>query len=183
MINDYIILNIGTKIGQNGEIMLIRKTLPADVNRAARIYDEARKFMRESGNPTQWADGYPNADTVIEDIEAGVGYVCEENGELLAVFMYAEGNDPTYDKIYEGSWLDNAPYAVIHRIAVSANAHGKGVAAYCFAECFRRFPNIKIDTHRDNIPMQRALERAGFKRCGIIYLESGEERIAYQKNE
>ena len=39
----------------------------------------------------------------------------------------------------------------------------------------------QIDTHKDNIPMQRVLLRNGFVYCGIIHLENGDERIAYQK--
>ncbi len=161
--------------------MKIRKTTLADVGAAEKIYNDARRFMRANGNPTQWASVYPNRESVLADIENGVGYVCEDEGEILAVFMFKIGQDKTYDVIYDGEWLNDEPYAVIHRIAVAENAHGRGVAAFCFAECFKRFPNLKIDTHRDNIPMQRALVKAGFERCGIIHLENGEERVAFQK--
>ena len=104
-----------------------------------------------------------------------------EDGEILGVFYYAEENDPTYDVIYDGAWQNDKPYAVIHRIAVSRDSHGKGVAAFIFDSCFARFPNLKIDTHRDNLPMQRALEKRGFVRCGIIHLANGDERIAFQR--
>ena len=161
--------------------MIIRKTTARDVAAAEKIYQDARVFMRKTGNPTQWNKEYPNRDSILSDIEGGVGYVCEEEGEILAVFMFSVGRDKTYDIIYDGAWLNDAPYAVIHRIAVADSAHGKGVAGFCFQECFARFPNLKIDTHRDNIPMQRALARAGFERCGIIHLENGEERVAFQK--
>ena len=162
--------------------MKIRKATEADVAAAAKIYDDARRFMRASGNTDQWANGYPNADTVREDIRAGVSYVCEEEGEILGVFMFSACEDPTYEKIYAGAWKNNDPYTVIHRIAVSDTSRGKGVAAFIFRQCFERFPNLKIDTHRDNIPMQHALERAGFAYCGIIYLATGDERLAYQKS-
>lgn len=161
--------------------MKIRKTTAADVAAAEKIYKDARDFMRAAGNPTQWANEYPNRESVLDDIENGVGYVCEDGGEILAVFMFKVGRDETYDVIYDGEWLNDEPYAVIHRIAVADHAHGRGVAGFCFAECFKHFPNLKIDTHRDNIPMQRALARAGFERCGIIHLASGEERVAFQK--
>ena len=161
--------------------MIIRKTTANDVPAAEKIYNDARRFMRENRNPTQWWDSYPNRETVTKDIEDGVGYVCEEDGEVLAVFMFAEGPDPTYDVIYDGAWLNDEPYAVIHRIAVADSAHGRGVAGFCFAECFKRFPNLKIDTHEDNVPMQRALLRAGFEKCGIIHIMTGDERVAFQK--
>ena len=161
--------------------MIIRKTTELDVSRAAEIYDSARKFMRASGNLFQWNDGYPNADTVRDDIKEGSSYVLEDDGLVIAVFYFRVGEDETYKKIYDGAWISSEPYAVIHRIAVSDEARGKGAAGFIFSECYKKFPNIKIDTHRDNLPMQRALERAGFKYCGIIHLLNGEERLAYER--
>lgn len=160
--------------------MHIRKTTEDDIKTVAAIYETAKEFMHTHGNPTQWAAGYPNEDSVRQDVEEGVGYVCEEDGEILATFMFKVGDDPTYMKIYNGEWLDSEPYAVIHRVAVAKQGHG--VAGFCFSECFKLYPNLKIDTHANNIPMQHALERAGFKYCGIIHLLNGEERMAYQKN-
>ena len=159
--------------------MLIRKTEEKDLPVISEIYENAKRFMRENGNPNQWSDGKPNADTATEDMKNGVGYVAEENGEILAVFMFSVGEDPTYLKIYDGAWKNELPYAVIHRIAVAAQ--GKGIIDFCINECFKICPNLKIDTHRDNIPMQKALLKRGFEYCGIIYLENGDERLAYQK--
>jgi len=106
--------------------------------------------------------------------------VCvNENSELLGCFAYIKGVDPTYINIYEGSWLNDNPYGVVHRIAVAA--HQKGIASYCLNWCYEKCGNLKIDTHRDNISMQRLLKKNGFEYCGIIYLRNGEERLAYQK--
>lgn len=160
--------------------MLIRKTRPEDIEAIGEIYRNAKAFMRSQGNADQWSSGYPNEESATQDMRAGIGYVCEHEGEVVAVFAYDEAEEPTYNKIYEGKWLDGEKYAYIHRIAVKRQ--GLGIVGFCFAECFRRYPNLKIDTHRDNIPMQRALARAGFLYCGVIYLENGEERLAYQKN-
>ena len=44
---------------------------------------------------------------------------------------------------------------------------------------FGRRDNIRVDTHRDNIVMQRLVEKLGFSRRGIIYIADGTERIAY----
>ncbi len=159
--------------------MLIRKTTLADVNSAAAIYDSARRFMRESGNLNQWSAEYPNAQSILEDIEGGGSYVCEDGGEVVAIFYFAAHNDPTYDKIYEGAWKRDGKYAVIHRIAVKH--HGRGIADFIYAHCFEAHPNLRIDTHRDNAPMQRSLKKNGFEYCGIIYLANGDERLAFQK--
>ncbi len=159
--------------------MTIRPATFADVDAAAEIYDSAREFMKDNGNPTQWGAAYPAREDIIEGIKSGVSYVCCDEGEVVATFHFEmNARDAVYENI-EGEWKNDAPYAVIHRIAVKH--HGRGIVNFCFAECFRRFPNLKIDTHRDNIPMQKCLLRAGFEYCGIVYLSDGSERMAYQK--
>lgn len=161
--------------------MIIRLAELREKDEILSIYDSARVFMRESGNPNQWAGKYPDEETVLRDIENEKLYVCTENNDILSVFFYTVGIDPTYLKIYDGAWVNDKPYGVIHRIAVSDKARGKGVAKVCFDFAYDKCGNVKIDTHRDNIPMQRALEKNGFTRCGIIYLANGDERIAYQR--
>ena len=159
----------------------IEKATTASLEQVMKIYDDARAYMRATGNATQWAGGYPAESLIRADMEKGNLYLCLDEEEIVGVFYFAKENDPTYEKIYEGSWLNDEPYAVIHRVAVSQNSHGKGVASFIFDFCFEKWANIKIDTHRDNLPMQRSLEKRGFVRCGIIYLESGDERIAFQR--
>ena len=158
--------------------MTIRKSLPSDVEEILAIYALAREFMKESGNPDQWAGGYPSRELIDKDIASASSYVAEENGEIVATFFFKLGVDPTYVNIYDGEWLDDRDYGVIHRIAVKY--HGRNIIGSVFDYCFGISKSIRIDTHRDNIPMQRSLSKNGFTRCGIIYLSSGDERIAYQ---
>ena len=99
--------------------MIIRKTTESDLAAIGEIYENAKRFMRQSGNPNQWNQGTPNIHTARQDMEQGVGYVAEEEGRILAVFMFSTEPDPTYAHIYEGAWHSDAPYAVIHRIAVA----------------------------------------------------------------
>ncbi len=40
---------------------------------------------------------------------------------------------------------------------------------------------LKLDTHNDNKPMQNLLKKLGFVPCGIITVEDGTERIAFQR--
>ena len=77
-----------------------------------------------------------------------------------------------------GSWLSDAPYGVIHRVA--SDGRMPGVFHRCAAFCRARCANLRIDTHHDNHTMQRLIEGAGFRRCGVIYVEDGSPRIAYQ---
>ena len=158
--------------------MQIRKTTIEDLPVVMTIYEQARAYMRETGNAEQWQGNHPPAKLIAQDIEAGTSYVCERDGEILTVFYFNVEEDPTYGKI-NGAWLSDEPYGVIHRIARSPS--GKGCPAFCIGWCFVQRPNIRIDTHKDNEPMLALLDKLGFTCCGVIWLENGDERLAFQK--
>ena len=159
--------------------MRIRPTQLEDLPAVMAIYDYARLFMSVHGNANQWINGYPSQELITSEIEAGHSFVCEEeNLGIVGTFCYIEGVDPTYLKIYDGAWLDDDPYAVIHRMATSGKV--KGIGEACFRWAMEHCDRIRVDTHQDNIPMQRLLAKLNFKRCGIIYIANGTKRIAYQ---
>ena len=159
--------------------MTVRNATPQELEAIKDIYENAKLFMRSSGNMHQWTGDYPSRTLILRDIENGNCFVYEEGGEILGVFCLFEGPDVTYGRIDGGNWLDDSDYYVIHRIAMKA--HGKGIAQKCFDYGMSKNNHLRIDTHKDNIPMQRALLKYGFQKCGIIYLESGDERIAFEK--
>lgn len=161
--------------------MIIRKALYEDIDTVKKIYEDARSFMRQNGNMKQWSGGYPAESDIKADINDGTLYIAEEKEKIQCVFCCMEKPEPTYEKIYEGKWKDDGPYRAVHRIAVSKDSHGKGVAGLCFDFALSFCGSVRIDTHRDNIPMQKTLIKNGFEYCGIIYLQNGEERLAYQK--
>lgn len=160
--------------------MEIRPARYVDIPAIMETYDIARRFMRSTGNPAQWAGGYPSEKIVAEGMDAGKHFVCEANGKIVGTFWFGVGDDPTYAKIYDGAWLDDGRYGVVHRLASNLNV--KGVAGHCLGWCFERAGNnLRVDTHRDNCVMQDILGKNGFFKCGIIYLQNGDERIAFQK--
>lgn len=158
--------------------MKARKALPEETDKIFEIYANARKFMSENGNPTQWDNGYPDKLTVKDDIESDRLYVIEEDGNLLCVFSVFSDGETDYDNI-EGAWLNSLPYIALHRVA-SAGKRG-GMVAECVSFVMREFNcnDIRIDTHENNIPMKRSLERIGFIRCGKVNITRAGERIAY----
>lgn len=161
--------------------MQIEKTTPEDLDLLLKLYERARSFMAAHGNPTQWGTTYPSSALLEEDIANGNSYVCREHGNIIATFYYCFGPDSTYAQIYNGQWLNKAPYGVVHRITSDGTI--KGTASFCLDWALRQCGNLKIDTHRNNRIMQRLLEKNGFTYCGVIYLEDGAERLAYQKQE
>ena len=158
-----------------------RRARPEELDRLMAIYAAARAFMRESGNPTQWPEGYPPRESVAADIGRGAVYVATDGREILAVFSYEIGREPVYDRI-DGAWLTAAErYGFMHRLAVSHR--GGGIGAACLDFCFSQFPDLRIDTHESNRPMQALLQKCGFSPCGTVDYGPHGTRIAYEKHE
>lgn len=159
--------------------MTIRAAQPQDLPAIERIYAAARAYMAASGNPHQWGDsGYPHAPLLMQDIEKNQLFILEENGLPHGVFAFILGQDPTYAVIEDGQWRNDRPYGTIHRIA--SDGQLRGVFPRVLAYCLERADDIRIDTHHDNKTMQHVVLKHGFVRCGIIHLENGDPRIAYQ---
>ena len=154
---------------------MIRLAEQTDLERILEIYAFARRFMEENGNPTQWHSGYPRRELLEQDIRLERLYAVIRDGKVCGAFVFFIGDDPTYRYI-EGSWEEDTPYGVIHRIA----GVGGGIFAAALDFCRKEINHLRIDTHEDNKPMQHVVEKAGFRRRGIIYVEDGSPRIAYE---
>lgn len=141
------------------------------------MFSDARAFMRAGGNLTQWTGGYPTDEALLSDIKNGALKLCLLEDEPAAVFALC-GIEPTYALIDGGAWKNDAPYLTVHRLACVKR--GRGVGSYCLDYAKSLSGNVRADTHRDNAPMQALLTKNGFSYCGIIYLEDGAERLAYQ---
>lgn len=158
---------------------MIRLATERDMPRLLEIYAAARDFMVHSGNPTQWSDRYPLAEDLWEDLALQRLYAVESEGRVCACFMLDKGPDDTYAQIYDGAWGSDRPYGVLHRVASDGTVRGIVSRAVAFAA--ERFDHLRIDTHENNLPMQRALEREGFCRRGWILAHDGTPRLAYDR--
>ena len=164
--------------------MKIRKSRPQDIDRIMEIYDFARKFMAETGNPNQWdPTNWPPKELIQKDIENGKSYVCVNAEEqIIGTFVFIWGKDiePTYAEITDGSWIDDPAYGVIHRLA--SDGSKKGIGSFCINWAYNQCNHIRIDTHIDNLVMQNLIEKLGFIHCGTIYVEQDNyPRLAYEK--
>ena len=158
----------------------IRKSTLADLPTILSLRDQAREIMRSYGNVYQWPDGYPRDDMFLKDIELGGSHVMlDETGTIVGTFALLPSPEVTYNVIYDGQWLNEEPYHVIHRIASTPDSHG--ILDALLDYCESRVSNIRIDTHEANVIMRKGLERRGYQYCGIIYLLDGNARLAYQK--
>jgi hypothetical protein len=160
--------------------MEIRKTELHDLEEVLEIYKTARQFMQNNGNSNQWIDGYPQKYIIETDIKNGNHYVCYEKEKILGCFALINGEDPTYQIIKNGNWLNEAPYSALHRLASAKQR--KGVGKICLNWCVKQHQNIRVDTHKSNLTMQYLLKQTGFEQCGVILNRWGDERIAFQKS-
>jgi GNAT superfamily N-acetyltransferase len=170
--------------------MEIRKSTQHDMGDLLSLFDEARSTIAALGID-QWQNGYPSREAITNDIEKCVSYAVLCDGEILGTFALIENGEPTYDKIFDGEWQTGysksqcPDYFALHRVAISVSARGTGLSTKIIGYAKEKATakgkkSLRIDTHRGNVVMRRMLEKHGFVHCGTIFLESGDERVAYE---
>lgn len=165
--------------------MTFRLATKDDIPQMMPLFEAASLGLRNMG-VNQWQNGYPQRSLIESDVESGVSFVLLDEGEIIGTAVISFGGEPTYDHI-EGAWLTTeAEFVVIHRLTIRPDRRGARLAERLFAEAERMcrergVRTMRIDTHEGNLPMQRAVERYGFRRCGVIYLDNGDPRLAYEK--
>ena len=165
--------------------MVIRPATAADLPALRPVFEAAKGIMRADGNHDQWsAPGFPDDSLLLRDIARGGGFVIESvipseaKESIVAYFALLPFPEPTYDYI-DGAWLTDEPYGVIHRMASYPEVHG--IFSTIISYAASHYAHLRIDTHRDNRIMQHLIEKHGFTYCGIIWLEDGTERLAYER--
>lgn len=165
--------------------MNFRKTKIREIPEIMEIIRAAQNYLAGEGID-QWQEDYPNSETIRNDIENSNSYLLKKDDEIIATAAIIFGDDPTYHYIEDGDWIADGKYGVIHRAAVAEKHKGQGIISRIFQESFKLAEvesavSIRIDTHQKNFPMQRAIEKEGFKYCGIIYTADKSKRLAYEK--
>lgn len=155
------------------------------MNDVMRLINQAKQYFKEN-NINQWQDGYPNEISISNDIDIHCSYILEDSGKILGTMYFYIGNDITYKYITNGKWLSDQPYAVIHRIVIDKEYKGNGLANIMLEYGIKKalennIHSLRIDTHKDNKSMQRFLKKNKFKACGTVFLENGDERIAFER--
>ena len=158
-------------------MLSVKKADMADFDRIMDIYKYAQDYMIKSGNPTQWGHFYPDEELIKFDISRKVCRVIYDQDGIHRVFAVFNEAEPTYEHIENGEWLNYEPYLTIHRLAGDGRVHGLFGCALDYCKEFSG--NIRVDTHADNLTMQKLIEKSGFTRCGIIHVKNGSARIAY----
>ncbi len=170
---------MGSHLRPHFHIMYFRITRKEDLLSIYAIYRKAIAFMRENKNQEQWSDFSALQRNIAKDVSLSISYVLIDEEEIKAVFTLLEDEEETY-KTIDGKWKDDSKYYTIHRLAVME--HKKGYASLCFDFACLKNPHLRIDTHKDNLPMQNLIRKEGFSFCGTITLKDGTKRLAYEKS-
>jgi len=163
--------------------MFLRKANVSEAPIIWSILQEAIEQRKQEGS-RQWQDGYPNEQTVHDDIAKGYAYVLVDENTIVAYAALIFDGEPAYEAI-EGKWLTDGDYVAVHRVATSNAAKGKGVATqllqllepFCLK---RKVYSIKLDTNFDNPAMLKILNKLNYNYCGEIFFK-GASRKAYEK--
>lgn len=153
----------------------VRNAELSDLDSIQKIYQSARDFMKANGNSTQWGNDRPHKENIESNISKKIQFIyCykNENGteEVAGTFLFMHEKEPSYDDLKDGKWPENTEdYWCIHSVASGMKV--KGVASFIFSWCENQpgVKCIKIDTHRNNLPMQHLVEKNGYIYCGHCY--------------
>lgn len=162
---------------------IFRKAEQRDADQIWDILHQAIQRRKQDGSK-QWQDGYPNPDVIQKDIEKNVGFVLTHGEKIIGYSAVIINDEPAYAGI-QGEWLTNKDFVVVHRVAISENYLGKGLAAQILKHVEQyaidnSINSIKVDTNFDNPAMISIFEKSGYVYCGEVYFR-GSARRAYEK--
>ncbi len=160
-----------------------RQAALSELSRIVEIIDQAKERMRLRGS-VQWLGPYPGREDIARDLARGYGYVLCCDNQIAAYGAVVFDGEPAYEHL-QGTWPDDAPYVVVHRLAVADGWTRQGLAT----EFMRRTGELalqrgvhsfRVDTNFDNLYMQRIMTALGFAYCGEVEYR-GDPRMAYHK--
>lgn len=160
-----------------------RKAINAEIPQIWEILQQGIKRRKDDGS-NQWQNGYPNPDTILNDIEKGVGFVLADKETIIAYGAVLINDEPAYSNII-GQWLTNNDFIVVHRVAISEAYLGQGLVQKLFGYIENYALNnniysIKVDTNFDNLAMLRIMDKLGYMYCGEVHFNES-PRKAFEK--
>lgn len=170
-------------MNENTGLKLVKGT-PADFQDAMRMIDSAKKLLHDEG-VDQWQNGYPDDACIRRDLQDGKGYFAESAGKKIGYLCIDFDGEPAYRHL-QGKWGTPEPYVVVHRMAFSADARGKGLseAVLSLAGDLARKKGVgsfRVDTDEDNARMKHILAKLGFTYRGTIWFDNS-TKIAFDRN-
>ena len=166
----------------------LTKAQMTDLKAICQIIADAKARLKKAGSP-QWQTGYPNENSIQNDIINHHGWVLRANHEVAGYVAIIPGEEPTYGAI-DGTWIKpNDPYITLHRVAITEHYLGQGFSKYLFSNAItiglsQGIHNFRVDTYHLNQAMQTIAKQAGFEYRGIIKVNERvhPERLGFELN-
>lgn len=165
--------------------LALRESVESDMAQLTGMLEDAIALLAMN-NIDQWQNGTISNEDLLDAIMHDQGFVWEQRDTKgIAGFCVLDTYDEPYENLAEGEWTVKGPYLSIHRFMVSKHLRGRKVTSQMFLDIKKmgivnNISSLRIDTHPDNVMMQKTLKRNGFVRTGLLYMPSGSPRYTYE---
>lgn len=143
--------------------------------RVAQFYRDAIAHTPEMERFGRWIYGlHPTDGMILEYIQSGAMFICEEKGEILCAFALTPSQGSDYHDIPWGLDLKDEQAAVVHLLCVNPNYQHQGVGRQTMElaiDLARQMGKqaLRLDALACNIPAHRLYASLGFQRRGTAH--------------
>lgn len=128
-------------------------------------------LMNDAGN-WQWDDTYPNPAVFEKDISLNQLWLADLAGDIAGIAAITTDQDAEYAQV---GWDLNETAIVTHRLAVSPDHQGKGIAVALMEQAEKVAVNrhitvLRVDTNSRNEATQKLFPKLGYTYAGEIDL-------------
>ena len=165
--------------------LALRGSIESDMAQLTGMLEDAIALLAMN-NIDQWQNGTISSEILLDAIMHDQAFVWEQRDSTgIAGFCVLDTYDELYENLAEGEWTVPGSYLAIHRVMVSQHLRGRKVTTQMFLDIKKmgivnNVDSLRIDTHPDNIMMQKTLKRNGFVRTWLLYMPSGSSRYTYE---
>ncbi|WP_171014899.1 GNAT family N-acetyltransferase [Culicoidibacter larvae] len=150
------------------------------------MFQKAREKMQQAGIE-QWTLTYPNYEILAADIKTGSMFVIQNEAKQIAGFVVLDNKSSA--EYHQQPWQENKSVLFIHRVVVSPDFQGQGVATQLIQHCeaiarTQKIKAIHSSTHFRNIPMQYVFLKNDYSQVSAFIMQDRPnigEFFAYEK--
>ena len=151
--------------------MVIRQATLNDILPIMELVQAVVPLMNAAGN-WQWDSTYPNPEVFEKDISLNQLWLADIDGAIAGISAITTDQDEEYAQL---GWDLNETAIVTHRLAVSPDHQGKGIALALMQQAEkvaidRHIGLLRVDTNSMNLATQKLFPKLGYVYAGEISL-------------